>query len=306
MKKLANGSHFKEKDNSFEWWYFHFVCPQLSLNLVLHETDIFGLNKNPYMSLSLLRKGHEPRYYKEQLDTETIIKNTMYLRTKNNIFTEDEKGINFNLNFDGCKFKGKIDKNSSQISINSGILYENPDERKSMWLVELPFGLFDATLELGEDNLDLKGVAYHDHQWGSLRIQDFVSQWIWGHLSNRKINIVFFHIFTQNGEIINRAIIGSFGNTEKSTVIETKCLSDFAQKSSFYEKRYRANFMFPNNNLNLEVDISPKNLMRSRILEKHQAFNATYLRWAAEAVARQGEIGRNLTGLVEYLAIDNE
>jgi hypothetical protein len=43
----ANCSHRPEP--YFEWFYFHFVTPDgIAVNMVLHETDIFRLKRDPY------------------------------------------------------------------------------------------------------------------------------------------------------------------------------------------------------------------------------------------------------------------
>jgi hypothetical protein len=71
MKKMhrvdvANASH--RQPAYFEWFYFHFVTDDgAALNMVLHETDIFGLKQQPYLSLSMLLPGQEPCYLRRDL-----------------------------------------------------------------------------------------------------------------------------------------------------------------------------------------------------------------------------------------------
>ncbi|KKS77878.1 MAG: hypothetical protein UV74_C0002G0006 [Candidatus Woesebacteria bacterium GW2011_GWB1_43_14] len=62
MHNLVNGSHFSEATGYFEWWYFHFASASgFVANIVLHETDIFGLRKSPYVSMSHQLPRREPR-----------------------------------------------------------------------------------------------------------------------------------------------------------------------------------------------------------------------------------------------------
>ena len=58
----------------FEWFYFHFVTDDgVAINMVLHETDIFGLKQKPYLSLSVLIPGLEPIYLRTDLDGAMVV-----------------------------------------------------------------------------------------------------------------------------------------------------------------------------------------------------------------------------------------
>lgn len=67
MQRLINGSHYDENDSGYyEWWYFHFVSESgFEASVVLHETDIFGLVKNPYISISCMLPDGEKNTKKQ-------------------------------------------------------------------------------------------------------------------------------------------------------------------------------------------------------------------------------------------------
>ncbi len=295
MERIFNGSHRREGEGSeyFEWWYFHFVGPQFTANLVLHETDIFGLEDNPYVSFTLLINGKEPRYFKKKLSVGSINEGIPFLGTENGEFLEDAQKIKIDLDFDECSLNLVIDKNIAPVAINDGVLCEE-ENKKSMWLVQVPFGNFKGNLKLSDEHIDFEGISYQDHQWGDLRIQDFVSQWAWGHLSNKDLTVIFFHILTQNGKMIDRVIASSLKEVKTFTSLKTDCLDDFSKDFDFYKSAYELSVSLPDG-MKVNLPVLPDQLMRSRILEDHGKFKATYLRWASQ--------NKDLSGLIEYLKI---
>ena len=77
--------------------------------------------------------------------------------------------------------------------IQDGILYEERDTgRASHWVGQVPHATFTGILELDGVTHRLRGTAYQDHQWGTVLIQEFVSDWVWGHFSNDQVAVVFF------------------------------------------------------------------------------------------------------------------
>lgn len=280
---------------SFEWRYFHFVGSEIALNLILHKTDIFGLIRKSYMSLCVLKKGDDPKYFKREFTS---------LEDEEKVLTNFGGKVKLNVAFDGCYLTVFINKGLKPISINKGVLYEI-DGKKSDWVVDIPFGTFEAELKLGDIKNNFSGVTYQDHQWGSLKIQDFVSQWIWGHFSNNYITVVFFHILTQKGDIVDRVIVGSKDSYSTSCFLEIDSLKYMKENSEFYKKLYELDLKLVENQIKVKVNLIPRNLMRSRILEKHADFTSTYLRWASSADVFVEGKRRKLNGLIEYLRIDS-
>src|SRR5437899_117784 len=95
MYELVNGSHHSPELGYFEWWYFHFATLDgLTINVVLHETDIFGLSKSSYVSMSLLLPNQKPQYYHLRYEQGQIQRGIDVLKVSDGSFTEDSKDIN--------------------------------------------------------------------------------------------------------------------------------------------------------------------------------------------------------------------
>src|SRR3989338_187228 len=185
---MLNGSHRQKAPGYFEWWYFHFNADGFTANLILHETDIFGLSKEPYVSMGIQLSGIQPKYFRKTLGQGSINKNSLYLGVSDQSFLETEKGIIISLNFpSGEVFKAEINKVSQPLIINGGVLYEDASKkRQNLWVVNLPLGKFEGSFESEGIIHSFKGSVYHDHQWGDIPIQDFVSDWVWGHFGNQE------------------------------------------------------------------------------------------------------------------------
>lgn len=120
---IYNGSHQNPDRGYFEWWYFHFIDTEhTSINLVLHETDIFGLKKSPYLSLSILPKDGTPQYHYCQLDNTKIATHQDFLSLENGVIGETAQGVSFSLVFPtGLMFSGHITKLSRPVIMQDGL-----------------------------------------------------------------------------------------------------------------------------------------------------------------------------------------
>ncbi len=96
----ANCSHRPEP--YFEWFYFHFVTPDgIAVNMVLHETDIFGLKRHPYLSLTVSMPDRQPIYLKRHLPGDIIAKEQPFLQVGAGMIIEGGQAIRFDIPLPG-------------------------------------------------------------------------------------------------------------------------------------------------------------------------------------------------------------
>ena len=299
-----NSSHRPEP--YFEWFYFHFVTDDgAAINLVLHETDIFGLKLEPYLSLSFLEPGQKPRYLRPGLYDGAIARERPYLEVGEGLITESLSNICLDIDFPTQgMFRAEISKLAPPLVIEDGILYEEPRTgRLSHWIVQVPHATFTGILQLDGVARRLRGVAYQDHQWGTVLIQEFVSDWVWGHFSNDQVVVVFFQILTQTGKQIERVAMLNDEGRFTGTTVKTDHLGTLYQADRLEALWTKASVSFLNQCFQLELHISPENLMRSHLDEEHGDNMASYLRWMAEGDLLAGNIHEPLYGVIEYLRL---
>lgn len=300
MNNSWNGSH--RLPAYFEWWYFHFASPNgPTINMVIHETDIFGLSIKPYLSMSLLVPGQSPRYFRRDLHC-TPNPNQSFLRLEE-IITETDNHIALTVHFpDGTCFKGEIVKQAPPLVIQDGILYQDGvNGHKSKWIVPVPHGTFTAVIGFDDEWQHLTGVAYHDHQWGTLPIQKFVSDWVWGHFSDEQISVTLFQILTQQGHYIERVALITPEGRFVGTAIDTTYLTTLFQTRHLGEFNDKVCVSFLNQLATVSFKIAPENLMRNRLNESHDDVNVSYLRWSTTADYHAGRTHQSLYGITEYI-----
>ena len=290
----------------FEWFYFHFVTPEgVALNMVLHETGIFGLSQSPYLSLCLKIPGTEPGYLRRDLGGIAIVRGQPFLQVGEKMIIESAAALCFDIPFPGrgC-FRGEITKLAPPLVINAGILYkELHSGQASHWVVQVPHATFTGILQLDDITHRLCGTAYQDHQWGTMLIQDFVCDWVWGHFSNDQVAVVFFQILTQRGQLIERVAMLTEGGRFVGTAVGTSYLDTLFATHHPEQFTGPVNVTFLNRQFNLAFDIAPANLMRQRLGEAHGGMMASYLRWTATATPPAGCGIQPLHGISEYIRI---
>lgn len=315
--ELINGSHYNGNDEEYyEWWYFHFLSEDgFAANIVLHETDIFGLVKNPYISISLRLPDGEIKYGRIALDIDQ--RNIAHFSDKFNVLggvrlcsiIEEENHIMMSLNFfNDISFETKIRKQYSSIVMNNGVLYSKPNlSGVSYWTVNIPRGECEVKLKVEGQEYKFKCFTYHDHQWGNFPIQNFVHDWVWGNFCNSKESIIFFIIVPTNGDIINRQVLIS---KEKIIITSGKPKHNpcYLINTSLNKnvQEIESETVMPQIVLDWDEDIyfslNPSQILRSRIKEKHSGFTATYLRWGSYGIYSE-DSNIQLFGITEYLRI---
>ena len=301
---IHNGSH--RPPPYFEWWYLHFVTPEgVALNLVLHETDIFGLHDSPYLSMSVFRPNRPTCYLKRALPLGTITCGRRYLRVGSNLLVEGEHSIFFDIDFPGeVLLKGELVKLAPPLVFGNGILFaDTKTGRTSYWMIAVPHAFFTAQLHLEGEVLNLEGVAYQDHQWGTLPLQDMVADWTWGHFSNPQMAVVFFQIRTQRGQLIQRVSLMTAGSKFTDTSLDSEFLRTLSNTAN--PKEYSDNVAVDifNKNLRLEFALFPAKLMRQRINEALENRNVSYFRWAATGIYQDACARHDVYGISEYIRI---
>jgi len=305
MNESANGSHYCGLTGYFEWWYFHFVTTGgLACNIVLHETDIFALVRSPYVSMSVHLPGYSPRYLRLCLPAGSIVAGTRYLNVSQEgcCIQEDKDEIRIRLLFpSGEEYRAVVKKLTRSLILNQNVLYQ-VGQNRSYWQPQVPFGSFDGTLNLPRGTRHtLNGSAYHDHQWGTVPIQSFVKDWVWGHFSSNASSALFFVIRTQTGELIERYSTASLrGQCGYTTGGEVSHLVNLASHTHPEHWAGHPRVVLPSGGV-LRVDIDPCKLIRARVEEVHDGFSATYLRW--RGVAKLSGSQDSHRGITEYIRI---
>jgi hypothetical protein len=275
----------------FEWCYFHFICEEMKASLVLHQTDVFGISREPYMSISLSMRDDPPTYDRRYLSVGPCFANQALLLP--GIATESENDIHIDAQFDSCHLQGYIRRCCDPIEINDGQLIRDDVGNQSIWRIHVPTGIFTGTVSLqGAKTRPIHAIAYCDHQYGSIPAQDFVRNWVWGVASNGSVAYGFFRILTTAGEVIDRAFYSMPGHTETFTCLHENYLSNLVEQANPAAFSTEAAVSFGQHHMTFSIN--PSALIRRRLSENHGNFVFDYCRWHCRDM-------RGFLGFTEYM-----
>ncbi|MDP2861060.1 MAG: hypothetical protein Q8N98_05125 [bacterium] len=190
MKEIAG------KQGDFGWRYFHFIDPSgLRVNLVEHKTDIFGLERKPYMTMIAKEPKKEPIRFRGE-------PNLVWEKSP------DEGSGKFDFVFENARFSGTIDEALRHEELADVALYEDRLGRKSHWAVDMPYGKITGELRTPQEEKDVAGYVYQDRQWGNILIQEWVKNWTWAHLANKSLFVIIFCVNTTDNQRSWHSICG--------------------------------------------------------------------------------------------------
>jgi hypothetical protein len=59
------------------------------------------------------------------------------------------------------------------------------------WLPAIPYGRVEGTLRYDGHTHEVRGVGYHDHNWGNVGLQDVMDHWYWGRAHVGEYTLIF-------------------------------------------------------------------------------------------------------------------
>ncbi len=263
---------------NFEWLYTQFVSDSIFINVILHQTDMFGYEHSSYMSVSYYtidgKKGHE-RYLLSCSDSPFFLDGDILRVHLKKGFIEVDGAISFTC---CCE---TIEQN----------LYENSIDCFSAWNVIIPHGIFQGRILYKNNIYAASAIVYQDKQFGELPIQQFLDKWGWGVIVKNDVTHGIFSVLTRDKKAVTIKFCCDGINLTKSVEksfneswVNSLCSGSITNQ--------RAVDLF-------DVDVNYQNPIRSRICEKYDDFIMTYYRYACT----QNSI---LCGACEYMEINKE
>jgi len=307
MNSIHNASH--RQSDYFEWWYIHIATPDgMTLNVVIHETDIFGLSATPYLSMTVMLPNQPPLYLKRPLTGIAIGRSGAGLQV-GTLVQETVAALWLDIPFpEQSHLRARLLKRKRPFAPNDGILYADKHGRRSHWLVNIPWADVTGVLMINGREYPLAGWGYQDHQWGALPIQEFASAWVWGQMSDGETAVVFFQLLTQWGEWIERVGVWVEGEgVENGRWAGARLETDYLQLMMAQERPEAVGASMrvgiPALHSQLTFALNPAQLMRNRSGERVGNNEASYARWGVQGAYVDGRGERWLFGIAEMLHI---
>lgn len=303
---LHNGPHFSAAFGYFEWWYFHLIADGgWYLNFILHTTDMFAMNRQPYMSMSVLRVSQKAMYFRRSFTECPVIFGATALLADGLgcTISESDAAVNFDLSFPGASIVGTMRRTSPGVVFGDGALHrDRPTGKANYWIVPVPSAPFNAVLDLGGTKQPLRGTAYHDHNWGTVPIQDAFSGWMWGHMTFDDGSLVFYVTEARNGPIGLRYIAEVDGVRQVGTELGVTTGTTRPLRIREFPSTFSVSADFAGTTL--RVDAKEVQLVREREHDIRDSIKVRYRRIACDAAIVRTGVVSPARGLAEYLAVN--
>lgn len=199
------------REEHFEWWYFdahfdngdHFVV-MYSLN------DTRMMPRQPSVRLNIFPAGQpEIRKIKEYSEAEVTTSYEKCDTTFGDEYCRD-CGDYYELftMIDGYGAKLRLTKKNHPFT-TEGI------ETPMAWTVAVPSGSIEGELYKNGETIVVKGIGYHDHNWGYQSLAGLHKNWYWGKVHTPDISVDYFMHMNFDDEVASAGALV----TDKDSVL---------------------------------------------------------------------------------------
>jgi len=321
--------HDLQKPGAYEWWYFDAEDKVRGISVVLiwysgfpfspyymQRYDEWKRSGSKAMPLPSEHAGFSFQLYEQGRETLNFIREGGL-----GLFHADREGIG--IGFENNRFS--YDKESDEYrldidfsfpsrnrQVRAGLLFRTcrrvcyaKKDRNSVepgschqWLLSVPkadvSGFIDITGENGggSRHIGFSGDGYHDHNLGTMPMQEYISRWYWGRAFSDRYDLIYYMVFFRNGGFRPLSLLMLHDNMEeKSSVIDSL---------QFNERDYAVGLFSPPHGRTLELFSSDASVTISQ--KKALDAGPFYLRFASNISLRiGGEQLNGISGISEYL-----
>ena len=185
VEEWEDGLRTNPDTSEFEWWYFDTELEDKSKLVITfftkHYTNpVKGLvpmvdfnltrpdGKNDVVRLGMKFPVSEFSASKEKCD----------VHIGKNYFSGDLSNYKIHVEFED--FSCDVELKNSLVSWRSKTGIRRYNDKEFNWLIAVPNGKTTVTLNKNGEKEVLKGIGYHDHNWGTCVLSEIIHHWYWG------------------------------------------------------------------------------------------------------------------------------
>lgn len=204
VEAWEDGYRTADEKNAFEWWYFDFQLDDGSSCVVVYFTKPNLKPKLPLKPavLSMYRAPEGERrtdWAFCEVDKFSSSREGCDVKMGSNWAKGDLNHYELHADVAGLTYDLSIDNKVPSLRIDSGYGFIDPLQKKYFaWLVPVPYGTAQGKITVNGKTRDVKGAAYHDHNWGSMLIAGVFDHWYWGRGQVGDYRFVFTQMVTNS------------------------------------------------------------------------------------------------------------
>ena len=197
IQLFEDGLRTEAKAGSYEWWYFDSKYDDgSSLVIIFFTKPVTSLAKpfKPYVSLNYISPGgKEIRTTLESKDY-SFSKDCCDVRIGDCHVKGDLSHYNIYFKNDEVECKLELDASVPSWRPDSGHLYFGKKDFFA-WIPSVPEGTIKGVLKTKDEDIQLKGTGYHDHNWGNKLMLFLMNDWYWGRAKIGNYVVVSSYIY---------------------------------------------------------------------------------------------------------------
>jgi predicted secreted hydrolase len=170
--------------------------------------------------------------------------------------------------------------------LGAGFNYKDEEAVKvAGWVVPVPYAEVEGELVLKEGTIPVKGAAYHDHNWGNMRMHEICSSWYWGRIHHGDYCLDYGWVFPRDPEapIFAPLLIARGNEIVLSTNIMRTELGNMARDTKI-GREYAKSLVITTDNLGVKMRlaIDTTRVVETMQLPKAAAWDQYYFRFLGD------------------------
>jgi len=194
-----DGMHFQKSPFYSEWWYFDSTFDNgSSMSIIVHLTDLIkpgsrmgsiniaflGTNKSP-MHVFVPHPSKQISASSEQCDVRI---------GESHIWAEDNSNYRLSIEERDIQAQLVFEAASAGWRPGNGRFAFLDNETFFSWVVPQPRANVKGTITVMGKTMNVRGLGYHDHNWGTVSLVDAVKEWSWGRVYLGEYSVVLADI----------------------------------------------------------------------------------------------------------------
>jgi hypothetical protein len=203
IEGFEDGMRTEGGPGGYEWWYFDSHLDDGSSLVIVFYTKP-QLNPEgdlaPFASLELNRPGQPSISLEAHVspDAFSASPDRCDVRIGGNTFRGNLHVYDIHFSHDDVTVDVKLTGQVPPWRPTSGhMFFGEHDEHLFAWLAAVPQGEVSAELNTRGKKEHLKGIGYHDHNWGDVSMAKLINHWYWGRAQAGDYSIVASYIFAE-------------------------------------------------------------------------------------------------------------
>ncbi len=193
-----DGYRTKELRIAFEWWYFDFSFTDGSTAVIVFAVKPLTNPSAPISpSASIVVTTPEGKRLAKWINVERDFfeasSSMCDVRVGKSHIRGDLKNYDIVFYSDGIRAELKLAGLVPPWRPGTGSVYYG--DKFFAWLPAVPYGRVEGRLYYNGEWHTVRGNGYHDHNWGTVKLQDVQSQWYWGRAHIGDYTLIFSKMF---------------------------------------------------------------------------------------------------------------